>query len=180
MWWRLNVQESYYTLGGLAQKYIGRSKKDLPYHLLPFRYKTPEGRLEIIQYCVVDTVLTMYLASLKDALVMFMSMSYIQMVDISQKFQSGQGYCALSMLMKEVQKRVNKGYEAYAIPEKVGYEAEDQIQDFSNETEEETDELNTDHSVIKSKGKNDKVCHFLSKQRNRKALTLKRSSQSWT
>ena len=64
-WWKLNVQESYYTLGGLAQKYIKRSKKDLPYHLLPFRFKTPEGRLEIVEYCVMDTVLTMYLASLK-------------------------------------------------------------------------------------------------------------------
>ena len=151
-WWKLNVQESYYTLGGLSQKYVKRSKKDLPYHLLPFRFKTPEGRLEIVEYCVMDTVLTMYLASLKVAIIMFMSMSYVQMVDISQKFQSGQGYCALSMLIREINARVKAGGLPYAIPENATI-SED-VPEFQEEDDEDAED---DHSVIKSKGASDKV-----------------------
>jgi DNA polymerase elongation subunit (family B) len=154
-WWKLNVQESYYTLGGLSQKYIKRSKKDLPYHLLPFRFKTPEGRLEIVEYCVMDTVLTMYLASLKVAIVMFMSMSYVQMVDISQKFQSGQGYCALSMLIREINERVKGGGLPYAIPENATLSEEIDLME-SAEDDADGDEEEA-YETIKSKGASDKV-----------------------
>lgn len=154
-WWKLTVQESYYTLGGLAQKYLKRSKMDLPYHLLPFRFKTPEGRLEIVEYCVMDTVLTMYLASLKVSVVMFMSMSYVQMVDISQKFQSGQGYCALSMLMCEIQSRVKAGGLPYAIPENA--QLSEDVDSYFDEQDSDNEDSDDEHQVIKSKGASKKV-----------------------
>lgn len=117
MWFRLNSQESHYGLGPLSQKYLGRSKQDLPYYMIPVKQRTSHGRAEIARYCLVDTVLTMYLCSLKVAILMFMSMSFIQYVDISQKFMSGQQYCALSMLIREIGKRVSSGGDEFVIPE---------------------------------------------------------------
>lgn len=78
MWFRLNSQESHYGLGPLSQKYLGRSKQDLPYYMIPVKQRSSHGRAEIARYCLVDTVLTMYLCSLKVAILMFMSMSFIQ------------------------------------------------------------------------------------------------------
>lgn len=78
MWFRLNSQESHYGLGPLSQKYLGRSKQDLPYYMIPVKQQSAAGRAEIARYCLVDTVLTMYLCSLKVAILMFMSMSFIQ------------------------------------------------------------------------------------------------------
>lgn len=38
-------------------------------------------------------------------------------MDISQKFMSGQQYCALSMLIREIGKRVSAGGDEFVIPE---------------------------------------------------------------
>jgi DNA polymerase elongation subunit (family B) len=102
MWMLVNTKESDYKLGAVSTEYLKRSKMDLPYHLLPFRNENPEGRLEIARYCMVDTVLTCYIAQFKSSVLMYLSMACTQMVDIEKKFMSGQQYCLLSMMMRKM------------------------------------------------------------------------------
>lgn len=89
----------------------------MPYYLLPYRARTQEGRLEILEYCLMDTVLMCYLSQFKMSVINYMSMSAVQLVDIEKKFMSGQQYCALSMMMRNMQNGVDAGGHAFALPE---------------------------------------------------------------
>jgi len=45
---------SKYSLEAVCQKFMGTGKDDMPYHLIPEKFKTPEGRKELADYCVKD------------------------------------------------------------------------------------------------------------------------------
>jgi len=45
---------SKYSLEAVCQKFMGTGKDDMPYHLIPEKFKTPEGRKQLADYCVKD------------------------------------------------------------------------------------------------------------------------------
>lgn len=45
---------SKYSLEAVCQKFLGTGKDDMPYHLIPEKFKTPEGRTQLAEYCVKD------------------------------------------------------------------------------------------------------------------------------
>lgn len=45
---------SKYSLEAVCQKFLNTGKDDMPYHLIPEKFKTPEGRTQLADYCVKD------------------------------------------------------------------------------------------------------------------------------
>ena len=45
---------SKYSLEAVSQKFLGTGKDNMPYHLIPEKFKTPAGRIELADYCVKD------------------------------------------------------------------------------------------------------------------------------
>lgn len=89
---------SKYSLEAVAQKFLGTGKDDMPYHLIPEKFKTPEGRKELADYCVKDCKLVVDLFDKLKKVVNLVQMAQVTGCFAVDILNRGQGIRTITLM----------------------------------------------------------------------------------
>ena len=89
---------SKYSLEAVAQKFLGTGKDDMPYHLIPEKFKTAEGRKQLADYCVKDCKLVMDLFDKLKKVVNLVQMSQVTGCFAVDILNRGQGIRTITLM----------------------------------------------------------------------------------
>ena len=92
-------KEKSYKLDDLAKKYIGQQKDDMPYHLIPEKFKTADGRAELAKYCVQDCKLVHDLLSKLNKITNLMAMGKVTGCSADDILYRGQGIRTITLML---------------------------------------------------------------------------------
>ena len=88
-----------YKLDNIAQTFGLGSKLDMPYHLIPVKFKTPEGRKELADYCVQDCKLVLDLLNHHSKIVNLLEMGKVTGCFADDILQRGQGIRTITLML---------------------------------------------------------------------------------
>lgn len=89
---------SKYSLESVAQKFLGTGKDNMPYHLIPEKFKTPEGRKELADYCVKDCKLVLDLFDKLKKVVNLVQMAQVTGCFAVDILNRGQGIRTITLM----------------------------------------------------------------------------------
>lgn len=96
---RAQHNEAKYSLEAVCQKYLGTGKDDMPYHLIPEKFKTPEGRRELAVYCVKDCKLVIDLFDKLKKVVNLLQMAKVTGCFPTDIIYRGQGIRTITLML---------------------------------------------------------------------------------
>ena len=88
-----------YKLDNIAKTFGLGSKLDMPYHLIPVKFKTPEGRKELADYCVQDCKLVLDLLEHHCKIVNLLEMGKVTGCFADDILQRGQGIRTITLML---------------------------------------------------------------------------------
>lgn len=89
-----------YSLEAVCQKFLGTGKDEMPYHLIPEKFKTPEGREQLAVYCVKDCKLVVDLFDKLKKVINLIQMCRVTGCFPCDILNRGQGIRTVSLLLK--------------------------------------------------------------------------------
>lgn len=89
---------SKYSLEAVSQKFLGTGKDNMPYHLIPEKFTTPEGRKELADYCVKDCKLVVDLFDKLKKVVNLVQMSQVTGCFAVDILNRGQGIRTITLM----------------------------------------------------------------------------------
>ena len=89
---------SKYSLESVCQKFLGTGKDDMPYHLISEKFKTPEGRKQLADYCVKDCKLVIDLFTKLKKVINLLQMGKVTGCFASDIIYRGQGIRTVTLL----------------------------------------------------------------------------------
>lgn len=88
-----------YKLDNIAKTFGLGSKLDMPYHLIPVKFQTPEGRKELADYCVQDCKLVLDLLQHHSKVVNLLEMGKVTGCFADDILQRGQGIRTITLML---------------------------------------------------------------------------------
>lgn len=89
---------SKYSLESVCQKFLGTGKDDMPYQLIPEKFKSPEGRKQLADYCVKDCKLVIDLFAKLKKVINVLQMSKVTGCFSSDIINRGQGIRTITLM----------------------------------------------------------------------------------
>lgn len=120
---------SRYSLESVCQHFLGTGKDDMPYDQIPVKFKTPEGRKLLADYCVKDCKLVIDLFDKLKKIVNLIQMAQVTGCFASDVLNRGQGirtvtlmqyYCKGKIHIPRTDKTSNGFQGAVVLPPKQG------------------------------------------------------------
>lgn len=79
-----------YTLNAVAERFLGKRKVEMDYHLINTHQKTPKGRSDLAYYCMIDASLPHDLATELKMIINYIQMAHIAGVSVQHLLDRGQ------------------------------------------------------------------------------------------
>lgn len=98
---------SRYSLEAVAQHFLGTGKNDMPYEQIPVKFKTPEGRKQLADYCVMDCKLVVDLFDKLKKVVNLIQMAQVTGCFASDVLNRGQGIRTVTLMQYYCKGRIH-------------------------------------------------------------------------